>query len=260
MSTEARLRRLLRGVGSGRVSERRAMERLRGWAFEELGELKLDHHRALRKGFPEVVFGQGKTPAQIVRAAEALMRHGSALLVTRVPEETAKELSRLHPRAVWNAAARAVHVPPRRKIPARGCVAVLAAGSSDLSVAEEAAFTAQAFGVREVLRAFDVGVAGIHRLAAQRAKLERAQAVVCVAGMEGALFSVVAGLVEAPVIAVPTSVGYGVAERGLAALAAALASCSPGLMAVNIDNGFGAGYNAALIARSVRERKSKTRL
>jgi NCAIR mutase (PurE)-related protein len=224
------------------------MTELRDFPYQDLDFAKVDHDRAVRRGFPEVVFGQGKTPQQIVSISEALLRHSDVLLVTRANEEAYAAVLGNIPDAQYDRAARAVIVDRRvQKQPTPG-VLVLCAGTSDLPVATEAAITAELMGCG-VERIADVGVAGIQRLLDQRDALERAKVIVVVAGMEGALPSVVGGLVKAPVIAVPTSIGYGASYQGLAALLAMLNSCVPGIGVVNIDNGFGAGYLAALINR-----------
>ena len=212
-----------------------------------MGFAKVDHHRTVRKGFPEVVFGQGKTPAQVAKIASALLEHSERLLVTKTTHEAWYAVRRAVPDASFDETARAIIVDRRATPDPVPGVAVASAGTSDLSVAEEAAVTAELMGCR-VERVVDVGVAGIHRLFAEMPRIGRARVVVVVAGMEGALPSVVGGLVRAPVIAVPTSVGYGASFDGLAALLAMLNSCAPGVSVVNIDNGFGAGYLAGMIA------------
>lgn len=216
--------------------------------YEDLDFAKVDHHRALRKGFPEVIFGQGKTPEQIASIAEALLRRSAQLLVTRASPDAYDAVAAAVPDAEYRAVARCI-VVDRRPAPDRKGVPgalVVCAGTADLPVASEAVVTAEAMGC-DVERVFDVGVAGLHRLLSQLPSLHRARVIVAVAGMEGALPSVVGGLVQAPVIAVPTSVGYGASFDGLAALLAMLNSCASGIGVVNIDNGFGAGYLAALI-------------
>ncbi len=212
-----------------------------------MGFAALDHHRALRTGFPEVVLGEGKTGEQVAAIAESLAARADRLLITRVDAETYRAVKERVPDALYHATARAVTLD-RRKEPARPAVAVCCAGTSDLPVLEEAAVTAELMG-STVHRLVDVGVAGLHRLLDKLEILRQARAIVVVAGMEGALPSVVAGLVSAPVIAVPTSVGYGASFRGLAPLLAMLYSCAAGVAVVNIDNGFGAGYLAAVINR-----------
>ncbi len=223
------------------------VSRLRDLPYEDLDFAKVDHHRALRKGFPEVVFGQGKSPEQIASIAEALLARSDTLLVTRAsPEDYHEVQSRAASDATYDELARAIVVDRRNEPEPAPGVTVLCAGTADLPVATEAAVTAELMGCG-VERAFDVGVAGLHRLLDHMPVLQRSRVVVVVAGMEGALPSVVGGLVEAPIIAVPTSVGYGASFQGLAALLAMLNSCAPGVGVVNIDNGFGAGYLAAQI-------------
>ncbi|HEU4760054.1 MAG TPA: nickel pincer cofactor biosynthesis protein LarB [Dehalococcoidia bacterium] len=244
---EKRVRELLESLKAGAVDVEAALERLRHLPYEDLGFAEIDHHRGLRKGFPEVVLGQGKTPQQVAAIAERLAAQGDRLLVTRVDAETYRLVKERVPDAVYHAEARAVTLD-RSGEARRPGVAVLCAGTSDVPVAEEAAVTAELMG-SAVERMYDVGVAGIHRLLDKLETMRRARALVAVAGMEGALPSVVAGLVAAPVIAVPTSVGYGTSFRGLAPLLAMLNSCAAGVAVVNIDNGFGAGYLAAVINR-----------
>ena len=212
----------------------------------ELGFAQVDIHRSLRKGFPEVIYGAGKTPAQVVKIAEQIMRHEGCLLVTRVNDLHAKAFKKRFKDAEYHAAARCLTLE-RKPLPKRkGGIAVLCAGTSDLPVAEEAAITADIMG-NPVERLFDVGVAGLHRLLGRLDVLQKANVLIVVAGMEGALPSVVAGLVSKPVIAVPTSVGYGASFGGVAALLGMLNSCGSGVTVVNIDNGFGAGYAASQI-------------
>jgi NCAIR mutase (PurE)-related protein len=239
------LGRLLRDVRAGRTTVEAALAELRWLPFSELGFAKVDTHRLLRRRAAEAVYCPGKTPAQIVRITEELLRSGAAVLLTRVTPEAAAHVRQVFPEARHIAEASLVVVGsmPAHRI---GCVGVLAAGTGDIGVAEEAAWTAEAMGAA-VTRAFDVGVAGLHRLGAQQELLQRAHALVVVAGMDGALPAVVAGLTRAPVIGVPTSVGYGVHLGGLAPLATMLNACAPGVAVVNIDNGFGAGYLAAVI-------------
>ena len=222
-----------------------ALRRLRDLPFERLDFAELDHHRALRTGFPEVVLGLGKTPEQVAAIAERLAAQSGRLLVTRVDPDAYRTVKERVPDASYHATARAITLdrPGAAKRPG---VAVCCAGTSDLPVAEEAAVTAELMG-SAVDRMYDVGVAGLHRLLDKLDRLHAAKALVVVAGMEGALPSVVAGLVAAPVIAVPTSVGYGASFGGLAPLLSMLNSCAAGVAVVNIDNGFGAGYMAAVI-------------
>lgn len=239
---------LLERVREGRLAPGAALSRLRDLPFEDLGHARVDHHRALRSGLPEVVFGAGKTTEQVVEIAESLMARDQTALVTRAGAEQAQALLALSPRARHHEAARIVEIPPENPPEPVGEVAVVCAGTSDIPVAEEAAVTARALGSR-VTRVRDAGVAGLHRLLAEVETLRRANAIVAVAGMEGALPSVVAGLAACPVIAAPTSVGYGASLGGLTALFAMLNSCAAGLSVVNIDNGFGAGCQAHLINR-----------
>jgi NCAIR mutase (PurE)-related protein len=245
-----RLKDLLRQVSAGTLSSDAALEQLRALPFDDLGFAKVDHHRALRTGFPEVIFGAGKTAEQIIEIARSLNDGAHNVLITRLDAQPAARLRAVFPSLLYSAHARVatiVHTPP--PIVGRGQVLVIAAGTSDLPVAEEAALTAELTGNR-VERLHDVGISGIHRLFAHQQQLREAAVLIVVAGMEGALPSVVAGLVAKPVIAVPTSIGYGASFGGLAALLAMLNSCAAGVVVVNIDNGFGAGIAASLINRS----------
>jgi NCAIR mutase (PurE)-related protein len=244
---------LLVAVREGKLSPADALERLRTLPFEDLGFAKVDHHRALRRGFPEAVFGAGKTPEQIAAIVDAIAARGQNVLVTRTVAEVHRRIATSHPSARFHEAARCLTLETRETTPLPGRVAVLCAGTSDVPVAEEAAVTAGFFGA-SLERLFDVGVAGLHRLLDRTATLREADVVIVVAGMEGALPSVVGGLVDAPVIAVPTSVGYGASFSGLAALLAMLNSCASGVAVVNIDNGFGAGYLASLMLHRLRAR------
>ena len=243
----ARLRKLLTDVRRGRVTTRAALEAIAHLPFQSIGPATVDHHRGIRQALPEVILCQGKTKAQCVAIARAIVGKSGRLLATRASAEQALALSEAFgPDATWNEAARTVVVgKPRRRIAAR--VLVVSAGTSDLPVAEEAAVTLDFMGV-PVKRVYDAGVAGIHRILRHVPALRRASAIVVVAGMEGALASVVGGITGRPVIAVPTSVGYGASFGGLAALLAMLNSCAAGVTVVNIDNGFGAGYAAGVIA------------
>ncbi|MFQ6019139.1 MAG: nickel pincer cofactor biosynthesis protein LarB [Dehalococcoidia bacterium] len=244
---EERLRGLLEAVQTGALSIDDGLERLQRLPYEDIGFAQVDHHRALRKGFPEVILGERKAVDQVVAIAERLLARGDRLLVTRVGADCYRALKDAVPDAVYHPQARAITVE-RGKEARRPGVAVVCAGTSDLAVAEEAVVTAELMG-SQAERLYDVGVAGIHRLLDRMEPLREANALVVVAGMEGALPSVVAGLVASPVIAVPTSVGYGASFRGLAPLLAMLNACAPGVAVVNIDNGFGAGYLAAVINR-----------
>ena len=242
---------LLCGVRDGRVTPVEAAERLKTLPYEDLGFAKVDLHRSLRRGYPEAVFGAGKTAEQIVAIVGRITASGQNALVTRTTPDVYRQLATVQTEARFHEAARCVTVAvaPPPSLPGR--VAVVCAGTSDVPVAEEAAVTAEFLGAR-VERIHDVGVAGIHRLLDQTATIREAQVVIVVAGMEGALPSVVGGLVEAPVIAVPTSIGYGASFQGLAALLAMLNACTSGVAVVNIDNGFGAGQLAAMILRLAR--------
>jgi len=243
---EARLRQLLLDVRAGHVPAERALKQLKSLAIHDLDFARVDGHRSLRKGFPEVIYCEGKTPMQVVKIARTILRHNDNLLATRSSKETFRALKRAFPKAKYHEAARAITVE-RKPLPKRGgTIAVLCAGTTDIPVAEEAVVTADIMGNR-VKRYYDVGVAGIHRLLALNEELLEASVLIVVAGMEGALPSVVGGLVDKPVIAVPTSVGYGASFGGVAALLAMLNSCSSGITVVNINNGFGAGYAASLI-------------
>jgi NCAIR mutase (PurE)-related protein len=248
----ARLKELLERVRAGDASVDEALRDLADLPFKDLGFARVDHHRHLRTGFPEVVLGLGKTAEQIARIVAELARTGANVLATRVPEEHAAAVLAAVPAARHEALARAIVVEQQPIADVgRGVVLVVAAGTSDLPVAEEAALTARLAGNR-VERLNDVGVAGIHRLLGERARIESAGVLVVVAGMEGALPSVVAGLTSRPVVAVPTSIGYGASFGGIAALLGMLNSCAAGVTVVNIDNGFGAGYAAAVINRKER--------
>ena len=240
---------LLTEVRRGKVTVSQALARLRHLPFEDLGFAKVDHHRALRQGFPEVIMGQGKEPKEIAAIVRALRRQKANVLVTRLSAEKMALVKKLVSGLKYHAVAHAVTwVGKPIKITGKGTVLVVCAGTSDIPVAEEAALTAAMMGNR-VEKLFDVGVAGIHRLLGNRQRLYAASVVIVIAGMEGALPSVVAGLIDKPVIAVPTSVGYGASFNGLAALLAMLNSCASGVTVVNIDNGFGAGFAASLINR-----------
>lgn len=247
---ETALRRLLTGVRKGRVSVPSAVDRLKDIPFVEMGFATLDTHRKLRFGFPEVVLGESKTIDQLTRIVEALVERRQSVLVTRLQPEKAHALLKFHPHGSYDAVARIFQVQIGRM--KAGRVAVVTAGTSDIPIAEEAAVTAGALGAT-VQRIYDVGVAGIHRLLRRRLEIQRADAAVVVAGMEGALASAVGGLVGIPVVAVPTSVGYGANFKGVSALLAMLNSCAPNVATVNIDNGFGAGFYAALISRGRRK-------
>jgi len=246
----SQLRTLLEEVAGGtldtREAEGRLIRALRASPFADLGFARIDHHRTIRQGFPEVVLGIGKTPAQIAAIAAEIVRRGSTLLVTRASEEAFAAVRTVVPQATYNAEAALIALRQQDVSPGKGRILVVAAGTSDLPVAEEAACTSELMG-NDTGRLYDVGVAGIHRLLGERERLDAARVIIVVAGMEGALPSVVAGLVAVPVIGVPTSVGYGASFGGVAALLGMLNSCAAGVSVVNIDNGFGAANIASLI-------------
>jgi NCAIR mutase (PurE)-related protein len=247
--TKASLLELLAAVESGTITAETATGRLANLTYEDLGYARIDHHRSLRTGLPEVIYAQGKLPEQTAEIFARMAAAGTDVLATRADEATAAAVLAATPAALYSQKGRAISL---RQSPAgepKGHIVILSAGTSDQSVAEEAAVTAELFGTK-VTRAYDVGVAGLHRLLAQREALSLADVVIVCAGMEGALPSVVGGLVGVPVIAVPTSVGYGASFDGAAALLGMLNSCSPNVTVVNIDNGFGAAYTAVLIARA----------
>ena len=245
---QEKIHQLLTRVSQGDLSPDQALDQLRDLPFENLGFAHVDHHRALRTGFPEVIFGQGKTSEQILHIAERIAERGSQVLATRLAPDAAESLVARFDRAEYDALARTVLIPGEETPAAEGQGAIVSAGTSDLPVAKEAVVTARAMGAR-VEEIYDVGVAGLHRLLAYRENLQQARAIVVGAGMEGALASGVGGLVDIPVVAVPTSIGYGASFQGIAALLAMLNSCASGVVVVNIDNGFGGGYAAALINR-----------
>src|SRR5271165_6582756 len=242
------LRQLFDDVRSKKLSPDDAVARLRHLPFEDLGFAKVDHHRVLRAGMPEVVFGQGKSPAQVAGIFARLAKHGGNVLATRADEKQFAAVKKKVRAAEFRELARAIILERDPTKYGKGVIAVVSAGTSDIPVAEEALVTAELMG-NEVQHFYDVGVAGIHRLLANREALTKARVVIVCAGMEGALPSVVGGLVGVPVIAVPTSIGYGASFKGIAALLGMLNSCASNVSVVNIDNGFGAGYVASLINR-----------
>ena len=244
------LRALFEQVLSGQVSvdeaERRSLEFLRELPYENLGFARVDHHRAIRQGFPEVILGIGKTASQIAAIAERIAKRGQSLLITRTDESVFEVVNGVLPAARFHPDARAISLPQDDTTPGKGVIVIATGGTADQPVAEEAAVTAELMG-NPVDRIYDVGVAGIHRVLSAHGRLASARVVIVVAGMEGALPSVVGGLVQVPVIAVPTSTGYGASFGGIAALLGMLNSCASGVSVVNIDNGFGAGTIASLI-------------
>jgi hypothetical protein len=250
MTSNKQLQDLIDQVATGEIDPATAKERLldalRAQPYGDLGFARVDHHRSVRQGFPEVILGLGKTSAQIAAIAAEIVARGSTLLVTRAGEAAYEAVRAKVPNATYYADAGLITLRQQDVSPGKGTIIVAAAGTSDLPVAEEAALTAELMG-NEVARLYDVGVAGLHRLLGERARLDAARVIIVVAGMEGALPSVVAGLVSAPVIAVPTSIGYGASFGGIAALLGMLNSCASGVSVVNIDNGFGAASIASLI-------------
>ncbi|HTY62789.1 MAG TPA: nickel pincer cofactor biosynthesis protein LarB [Acidobacteriota bacterium] len=243
---------LLEKVRQGALSPEQGLDRLKNLPFEDLGFARVDHHRTLRQGFPEVIFSPGKKPEQVVAIVKSLLRQKSNILVTRSNRQTFDQVHKLTKKAHFHDAARAIAIVQDKTIYGDGKIYIVCAGTSDIPVAEEAALTARLMG-NQVETTYDVGVAGIHRLLNIRESLTQASVVVVVAGMEGALASVVGGLLSVPVIAVPTSIGYGSSFGGLSSLLAMLNSCASNVVVVNIDNGFGAGYVASLINRKKKK-------
>jgi pyridinium-3,5-biscarboxylic acid mononucleotide synthase len=246
--TPQQIMELLEKIRQGTLTPEQGLDRLKNMPFEDLGFARVDHHRTLRQGFPEVIFAPGKKPEQVVAIVKSLLRQKSNILVTRSNKSTFSRVRRLTKKAQFHEAARAISIVHDTKIYGEGKIYIVCAGTSDIPVAEEAAVTARLMG-NEVETTYDVGVAGIHRLLNIREALTQASVVVVVAGMEGALASVVGGLLSVPVIAVPTSIGYGSSFGGLSSLLAMLNSCASNVVVVNIDNGFGAGFVASLINR-----------
>ncbi|HET9839948.1 MAG TPA: nickel pincer cofactor biosynthesis protein LarB [Candidatus Angelobacter sp.] len=242
------LHKLLQQVRSGSVSPDEAVSRLRHMPFEDLGFARIDHHRRVRSGMPEVIFSQGKTPAQVAKIFKHMAAQGGNVLATKASEQHFRAVKKLVRKAEYRDLARAIVLKQDPTTYGKGTVVVISAGTSDIPVAEEALVTAEIMG-NDVAHLYDVGVAGIHRLLAGREVMEKARVIIVCAGMEGALPSVVGGLARVPVIAVPTSVGYGASFDGLAALLGMLNSCASNVSVVNIDNGFGAGYVASMINR-----------
>ncbi len=233
-------------VQKGKLSPKKALNILKDYPYQDLTFAKIDHHRELRKGYPEIIYGLGKTEEQIIKIAQEIIKKGSNLLITKLDEDTFKNVKKKIPGAQFNSLARIVYLLQKKPSSGKGKIMIITAGTSDIPVAEEAAVTCETLG-NEIDKVYDVGVAGLHRFFGEYEKIKQARVIITVAGMEGALPSVVAGVVNIPVIAVPTSVGYGASMKGLAALLAMLNSCPGGVGVVNIDNGFGAGYLASLI-------------
>ena len=246
------IKKVLQKVKKGALTIDQAIDKLKHLPFEDLGYATVDHHRSLRRGFPEVIFGLGKTDAQMIGIAQRILKAGSSLLATRANKKIYTALKKKYKKVQYNPDSQTIYLKKDNAVKGRGQVLVLSAGTSDIPIAEEAAITAEVMGNR-VKRIYDVGVAGIHRLFAHQAEIEKASVIVVVAGMEGALASVVGGLSSKPIIAVPTSVGYGASFKGIAALLGMLTSCAAGVAVVNIDNGFGAGYISSLINQSKGE-------
>ena len=245
---EHEIEEILKSHSAGNLSVTEATERLKNLSYENIGYARVDHARAVRQGFPEVIFGQGKTREQIIGIFEKLVARSPNVLITRTSAEIFGEIRNVDTDAEWHADARVIRVFRDKTELGAGEIAIVTAGTSDIPVAEEAALTAETMGNR-VKRIWDAGVAGIHRILAERAILQNSRVVIVAAGMEGALPSVVGGLVKVPVIAVPTSIGYGASFGGIAALLGMLNSCASNVTVVNIDNGFGAGFVASLINR-----------
>ncbi len=250
---KAELKELLKDFKSGSISETEILDKIASLRFESMGFATVDHHRHLRQGFPEVIFCQGKTPLQVAEISKKIVAHGVPLLATRASKEHFKAVKRRVKSAFYHESARIITAnEPKSPEKGRGFILVISAGTSDIPVAEEAAITAGIMG-NPVKKLFDVGVAGIHRLLSHSDHLLKANVIIVVAGMEGALPSVVGGLVDVPVIAVPTSIGYGASFQGVSALLGMLNSCASGVTVVNIDNGFGAGYAASLMNTTLRK-------
>ncbi len=243
---KSKLEDVLNKVHQGKLSPKEALSVLKDFPYQDLSFAKIDHHRELRKGFPEIIYGLGKTDDQILKIAQEIIKKGSNLLITKIGPEVFKKLKKKIPGARHNSLAKVIYLKQQKPIPGKGRIAVVTAGTSDIPVAEEAAVTCDILG-NKTDKIYDVGVAGLHRFFGEYQKIKKAKVIITVAGMEGALPSVIAGIVNIPIIAVPTSVGYGASMKGLAALLAMLNSGPGGVGVVNIDNGFGAGYLASLI-------------
>ena len=242
------IKKLFKDYKAGQISINDVLEKIRELPYKDIGFAKVDSHRKIRCGFPEVIFCMGKTPSQVVKIAEHIVADGNDMLATRANREIYEAISRKFPDAVYNELAKTIAIRKTRKITQKGLILIVTAGTSDIPVAEEARVTAEIMG-NNVKVLYDVGVAGIHRLMKNHVELMKANVIIVVAGMEGALASVVGGLVDCPVIGVPTSIGYGASFYGVAPLLSMLNSCASSVSVVNIDNGFGAGYVASLINR-----------
>jgi len=242
------LRDILEKLAKGEINVEQALEKLKFFPYEDLEFAKVDHHRFLRRDFPEVIFGPGKTDEQIISIARRISEKEGNLLITKVNQSVYDKVKKIFPDAKYNSLAKLIYVKRDTSIKGKGKILVITAGTSDIPVAEEAYLTADVMG-NKVEKIYDVGVAGLHRLFGEYEKVKEARVIICVAGMEGALPSVIAGITSVPIIAVPTSVGYGASFHGLSALLAMLNSCPGGVAVVNIDNGFGAAYLASMINR-----------
>jgi len=243
---KSHLKQILEKVKKGSLTPDEALEELKHYPYQDLEFAKLDHHREIRKGAPEVVLGLGKSEEQIKKISREIVKKGSSLMVTKVPPEIYEKVKKDIPELKYNSQARLMYLKTKDRAPGKGKIALITAGTSDIPVAEEAAVTCEVLG-NKTYKIYDVGVAGIHRLFGEYYKIKDAQVIIVVAGMEGALPSVIAGMTHIPIIAVPTSIGYGAHFKGIAPLLAMLNSCPGGVAVVNIDNGFGAGYMASLI-------------
>ncbi|MBI4744397.1 MAG: nickel pincer cofactor biosynthesis protein LarB [Actinobacteria bacterium] len=252
---EDHLKNVLVKVKKQQIEIEDALKEIKFLPFSDLEFAKVDHHREIRQGFPEAILCLGKTPAQVKKIVSTLTKTKSVVLATKATKEIYLEVKKIAPSALYNPEAKTILIKPQKTRPLKGLVVVLSAGTSDIPIAEEAAITAEALGGR-VEKIYDVGVAGIHRLFAHKDKFMKAKVIIVVAGMEGALASIVGGLVSCPVIAVPTSIGYGANFGGISALLSMLNSCSANVVVVNIDNGFGAGYVAGLINRNISPNES----
>ncbi len=246
MTGRDEIKQLLDKLSAGKISTQEALDQLSDLPFKDLGHSKIDNHRELRTGYPEVIFCEGKSPKQVCDIMEYMSGQKVNILGTRASRETYAEVKKRIPDASYNALGRTITLKQVETKPAKSYIAILTAGTSDMPVAEEAAVTAELFG-NQVKRFFDVGVAGIHRLYSSLDEIKKARVIIVIAGMEGALPSIVGGLIDKPIIAVPTSIGYGASFNGLAALLGMLTSCASGVSVVNIDNGFGAAYIASMI-------------
>jgi hypothetical protein len=243
---KSQLEEILKKVQAGKLSPKEALQTLKDYPYQDLDFAKIDHHRELRKGFPEIIYGLGKSDEQILKISREIVKKGSSLLITRIEPETYKKIKKAIPKTCYNPQGKIAYLKQKSAEAGKGKIVVLTAGTSDIPVAEEAGVTCDMMG-NDVERVYDVGVAGLHRLLGEYDKIKQARVIIAVAGMEGALPSVVAGLFSVPIIAVPTSIGYGASFKGVAALLAMLNSCPGGVGVVNIDNGFGAAYLASII-------------